>query len=227
LEAGVGIQLSILQALVDFAVDVIDALGYAGIFLLMVLESMVFPVPSEGVMPFAGFLAAEGRFHSVWFVALVGTLGTIAGSGLSYFIGLQWGDAFVRRFGKWFLISQHDWELTQRFFQKTGGWSIFIARFLPAIRHLISMPAGAARMPLVPFLMATAVGGFGWNYFLAYVGFKLGENWERVGAWLEPFDLVIVGMLACLVLLYLVIHVRRMRRPGKRTERSEPRQTEP
>jgi membrane protein DedA with SNARE-associated domain len=215
--------VSILQSLVDFAVQVIDTLGYAGVFALMVLESMVVPVPSEAVMPFAGFLVAEGRFHSVWLVSLVGTLGTIGGSLLSYWIGAKWGDAFVHRFGKWFLITPHDWELTQRFFRKTGGWSIFIARFLPAIRHLISMPAGATRMKLGPFLLATTVGGFCWNYFLAYVGFKLGENWERVGGWLEPFDLLIVGLLALFVVVYVVVHVRRMRRP----KAPAPVQTEP
>lgn len=215
-------RVSILQSLVDFAVSVIDTLGYTGVFILMVMESMVFPVPSEGVMPFAGFLVADQRFHSVWLVSLVGTLGTLVGSALSYWIGARWGDRFVHRFGKWFLITQHDWELTQRFFRKTGGWSIFIARFLPAIRHLISMPAGAVRMKWGPFLLATAVGGFLWNYFLAYVGFKLGENWERLGEWLEPFDLVIVGVLALLAILYLAVHIRRLRKPGAEAELIHP-----
>lgn len=203
--------MSLLQGLVDFAVLVIERLSYPGVFLLMTMESMIFPVPSEGVMPFAGFLVAEGKFHSVWFVTLVATLGTVAGSALSYWMGAKWGETFVKRWGHWFLITPHDWELTQRFFRKTGGWSIFIARFLPAIRHLISLPAGATRMKWGPFLLATAVGGFAWNYILAYLGYKLGQNWEQIGAYLEPFDLVVVGLLALGVLLFVALHVRRLR----------------
>lgn len=204
--------MSLLQGLVDLAVRIIEALGYPGVFVLMTMESMVFPVPSEGVMPFAGFLVAERKFHSLWFVTSVATLGTIAGSSLSYWMGAKWGETFVRRWGHWFLITPHDWELTQRFFRKTGGWSIFIARFLPAIRHLISLPAGATRMKWGPFLLATTVGGFAWNYFLAYLGFKLGENWQQIGTWLEPFDLLVVGLLVLGAIVFVGLHVRRLRR---------------
>jgi membrane protein DedA with SNARE-associated domain len=197
---------------VDLAVHVISKLGYPGVFLLMTAESMILPVPSEAVMPFAGFLAATGRFHSVWSVTIVGTLGTLTGSSLSYLMGARWGDAVVRRFGKWMFISQHDWEITQRFFRKNGVWGIFIVRFVPAIRHLISLPAGATRMKWLPFLAATALGGFCWNFMLAYVGFKLGKNWTRIGEWLQPFDLLAVGLLALGLLLYVGFHVRRLRR---------------
>ncbi|HLE47593.1 MAG TPA: DedA family protein [Candidatus Thermoplasmatota archaeon] len=203
--------MGLLQGLVDLATGVIDTLHYPGVFLLMAMESMVFPVPSEGVMPFAGFKVVDGTFHSVWFVALIATLGSLAGSSISYWMGARWGDSFVHRWGRWFLITPRDWELTQRFFRKTGGWSVFIARFLPAIRHLISLPAGATRMKWTPFLAATAAGAFAWNYFLAYLGYKLGQNWERIGTWLEPYELAVLGILAVLVIAYVVFHLRRMR----------------
>lgn len=204
--------MGLLQGLVDLATTVISALGYPGVLLLMTMESMVFPVPSEAVMPFAGFLVVEGRFHSVLAVAIVATIGSIIGSSLSYWMGAAWGEPFVRRFGKWFLITPHDWELTQKFFAKTGGWSVFLARFIPAVRHLISIPAGATRMKKLHFLIATAVGAFLWNGFLAYLGWQLGDNWEQIGAWLEPFEYIVLGILLLLGIIYIVWHVRRMRR---------------
>lgn len=205
-------NMSLLEGLVDLATRIIDALGYPGVFLLMTMESMVLPVPSEAVMPFAGFLVATGDFHSVWLVAAIATLGSIAGSSLSYWMGAKWGEPFVRRYGKWFLITSHDWELTQRFFRRTSGWSIFLARFVPAVRHLISLPAGAARMKWTPFLVATSVGAFAWNYLLAYLGWKLGENWETVATSLEPFDLLVVGLLVLALITYVAQHLWRMRR---------------
>ena len=214
--------MSILQGLVDLATRVIEALGYPGVLVLMTLESMVVPVPSEGVMPFAGFLVATGTFHSVWFVSVVATVGSLAGSSLSYWMGAKWGDAFVHKWGHWFLITPRDWALTQRFFQKTGAWSVFIARFLPAIRHLISLPAGATRMKWGPFLAATAVGAFLWNYFLAYLGFKLGENWERIGEWLQPYEVVVIGLLVAAFIAYVVFHLRRMRAGPRASFAKEP-----
>lgn len=214
-------DMSLLQGLVDLATRVIEALGYPGVFLLMTMESMVFPVPSEAVMPFAGFLVATGEFHSVWLVSLIATLGSITGSSLSYWLGAKWGEPLVQRYGKWFLITPRDWELTQRFFRRTGAWSIFLARFIPAVRHLISLPAGAARMKWAPFLVATSVGAFAWNYLLAYLGWRLGENWETVAARLEPFDLVVVGLLVLGLMVYVALHLRRMRRPPEAGMESE------
>lgn len=205
--------MSVLQFLVDLATAVISALGYPGVFVLMVMESMVFPVPSEAVMPFAGFLVSTGEFHSVWLITVVATLGSLAGSALSYWIGASWGEPFVRRFGKWFLITPHDWDLTKRFFRKAGVWSVFLARFVPAVRHLISLPAGATRMKWCPFLLATTVGAFLWNGFLAYLGWKLGENWERIGAWLAPYEVAVLVVLVVLLGAFVAWHVWRLRRP--------------
>lgn len=203
--------MGITAVLVEFAVSVIRELGYPGVFLLMTLESMVAPVPSEGVMPFAGFLVATGEMD-LWLVAGVATLGSLFGSYLSYEIGKRLGRPFVDRWGKWLLLSHRDLDWTDRFFQKYGVWAVFIARFIPVVRHLSSIPAGVARMPILPFMVATGIGAFGWNLFLAWVGLKLGERWDEVGHWLEPFDYAIVGLLVLAGVAYVVIHVRRARR---------------
>ncbi len=204
------VRMSVTAALVDLAVDVIDRLGYPGVFVLMALESMVAPVPSEAVMPFAGFLVAEGEMN-LWLVAVVATLGSLLGSWLSFEMGKYLGRPFVVRWGKWFLLSEKDLDWTDRFFRRWGPWAVFIGRFVPVVRHLISIPAGLARMALVPFFVATAVGAFAWNFFLAWIGFKLGENWERVRAWLEPIDLAILALLVIVFVWFFAAHWRRFR----------------
>lgn len=204
--------MSVTAGLVDLAVDVIDRLGLPGVFVLMALESMVAPVPSEGVMPFAGFLVADGRFSNLWVVTAVATLGSLVGSGLSYEIGKRWGRPFVLRWGRWFLLSEHDLAVSERFFRRFGTSAIFIARLVPVVRHLISIPAGAARMRRGPFFAATLVGSFLWNGFLAYLGFLLGQNWERVKAALEPVDLVIVVLLVLGLAWFVWLHARNLRR---------------
>lgn len=212
--------MSLTGFLVEFAVAVIDRLGYAGIFFLMMLESMVAPVPSEGVMPFAGFLVATGRFASVWTVTIVATLGSIAGSWISYEAGKHLGRPLVVRWGKWLFLSERDLDWADRFFRRRGPMAVFVARYIPVVRHLISLPAGMARMPLGPFLLVTTLGAFGWNLILTYVGYVLGENWEQVKTTLEPFDYAIAGILVVGFAWFVVAHWRRARsqRPAAATK---------
>jgi membrane protein DedA with SNARE-associated domain len=202
--------MSLTGALVDFAVGVIDRLGYAGVFVLMTLESMVAPVPSEGVMPFAGFLVARGRMD-LWLVTAVATLGSIAGSWISYEMGKHLGRPFIVRWGRWVLLSERDLDATDRFFRRWGSGAVFLGRFVPVVRHLVSIPAGVARMRLAPFLAATAAGAFLWNLFLAWVGMRLGEHWETVGARLEPFDYAIVAVGVVALVWFVLAHVRQLR----------------
>lgn len=161
-------------------------------------------------MPFAGFLVAEGRMNLAW-VTLVATLGSIVGSGLSYEMGKHLGRPFVERWGRWVLVTSRDLDRTDRFFRRWGAWAVLAARFVPVLRHLISIPAGVARMPLGPFLLATAIGAGIWNLFLAWVGLQLGANWASVGPWLEPFDFVVLAGLVVGAGLYVWLHVRRIR----------------
>lgn len=204
--------MSLTAGLVDFAVAVIDRLGLFGVFVLMALESMVAPVPSEGVMPFAGFLVADGRFPNLWIVTSIATLGSLLGSWLGYEMGKRWGRPAVVRWGRWLLLSERDLDWTDRFFRRYGTWAIFIGRLIPVVRHIISIPAGVSRMRMAPFLVATTLGAFLWNGFLAYLGYFLGAHWEKVKEALEPVDLAIVALLVLLSIWFAWAHLRALRR---------------
>lgn len=193
--------MGITQWIANTAVAFIAATSYPGVFLLMVLESMVFPVPSEAVMPFAGFLIVDGQFTFTG-VIIASTLGSIVGSLLSYAMGYYGGKPFISRFGKYLLLDAHDLEITERFFAKRGELTIFISRFVPVIRHLISIPAGLGKMNLWKFSIYTILGAGLWNSFLTYVGFKLKENWQEVMVYSHTIDIVVVAVLGLAFLYY-------------------------
>ncbi len=202
--------MTLTAPIVDFAIHLMQSAGYTGVVVLMVAESMILPVPSEAVMPFAGFLIADGTFSWVG-VIFFSTLGSIVGSLISYWIGAAGGRPLVQRWGKYVLVTHHDLDITDRFFQRYGGWAVFIARFIPVVRHFISIPAGVAKMPLAKFLLATVIGAALWNTFLAWIGVKLGENWERIRQYGEKIDLVVILLLAILLAAYIYRHVRQRR----------------
>lgn len=192
--------MSLLDAVAAFCLDVVEALGIPGVFLLMVMESMVFPVPSEAVLPPAGWLAFEGRM-SFLAAFIAATAGTLVGSLLSYAMGLYGVRPLLERWGKYILVQPKHLDMTHAFFEKRGAaMAIFLSRFVPVVRHLISIPAGSARMPLVPFMVATTLGGAAWNFILLYAGFKLGENWHTVTAFVEHAKLPLLAGVAVLTL---------------------------
>lgn len=193
--------MGITEWIAKTAVAFIAATSYPGVFLLMVLESMVFPVPSEAVMPFAGFLIVTGQFTFTG-VIIASTLGSIVGSLASYAMGFYGGKPFIKRFGKYLLLDAHDLEITERFFAKRGELTIFIARFVPVIRHMISIPAGLGKMNIWKFIIYTVLGAGLWNSFLTYVGFKLKENWEEVMTYSHTIDIVVVAVLGIAFLYY-------------------------
>lgn len=183
----------LLDAIAQLCLRLVEALGYAGVFLLMVLESMIFPVPSEAVLPPAGWLAFEGRM-SFWLALVAATAGTLVGSLLSYAMGRYGVRPLVERWGRYVLVSAHHLDLAQRFFERRGaGVAIFLSRFVPVVRHLVSIPAGSARMPLPTFVAATLAGGALWNAALLYAGFKLGESWPAVTAAAEHAKLPLLA----------------------------------
>lgn len=192
------------------ATEFIAATGYVSVFLLMVLESMVFPIPSEAVMPFAGFLVVTGRFTLAG-VIVASTLGSIVGSLLSYAMGRYGGEPFFRRFGRYLLLDRHELEATQRFFQRRGQLTIFVCRFIPVVRHLISIPAGAGRMPLLPFVVYTAIGAGLWNAILTAAGMVLKHNWEAIMAYSHAIDIVVVVVLVVVVAVFVHRHWHRRR----------------
>jgi membrane protein DedA with SNARE-associated domain len=194
----------VLDSITHSITHFIASVGYPGLFLLITLESTLVPIPSELVMPFAGFLASQGSM-SLPLVLAVNTAGAAVGSTLSYLLGLYAGRPFLDRYGKWFLLSREDIEKTHTFFEKHGRVTIFTARFLPVIRHVISVPAGIARMRYDAFLLLTCLGATIWGGALILLGYFLGENWESWASSLKHVDLLIGGLI---VLTVAVVAIR-------------------
>lgn len=161
---------------------------------MMALESMIAPVPSEVVMPFAGFLIVQGKFTAFGAV-LASSLGTILGSLIGYYMGKFGGYPLVHRFGRYLLLDPEHLELTVKWFHTHGNATIFFCRFVPVVRHLISIPAGVGGMNLAKFSIYTLLGGTMWNAFLLWLGVKLGEKWEIVHKYSHEVDYVAVAVI--------------------------------
>ncbi len=173
---------------------IIVAMGYPGVALLMAIESACIPLPSEIIMPFAGYLVAQGHFTLVG-VATAGAIGCNLGSIVGYAMGQYGGRPIVERYGRFLLIDAHDIDKADRFFARYGDWAVLIGRLLPVIRTFIAFPAGVARMPQLRFHLFTFAGSWPWCYALAWVGMKLGAAWNsdpRVKAVMHSLDAVIV-----------------------------------
>ena len=186
---------TLLEQLATFTVDVISAMGYGGIVLLMAIESACIPLPSEVIMPFSGYLVSQGRF-SLWGVSLAGALGCTLGSTAAYAVGAYGGRPFILKYGRYFLVTAHEVDRADRWFARYGMAATFISRLLPVIRTFISLPAGVARVPFTRFLVYAFLGSLPWSWVLAYVGLLLGEHWDRVGGVLHSLDVLIVLVLA-------------------------------
>lgn len=191
-----------------------ESTGYITVFITMVMESMVLPVPSEAVMPFAGFLIAEGKFTFFW-VVLISTIASLVGSAISYAIGFFCEETVVHRYGRFLLLDKEELDATRRFFDKYGEATVFISRFIPVVRHLISIPAGFARMNFLRFYFFTAIGAGLWNAFLAYTGFYLKSNWETVMKYSKIIDVFVLLILAGLFGYYIYRHNRRRARGAR------------
>ena len=188
------------ETITNLAVRILDSAGYFGAGALMALESMIAPVPSEAVMPFVGFQVADGKWQ-LGLAILATSAGSIIGSLLSYWMGYYGGKPLVLKVGKYLLLNQRDLARTETFFhQRRGAFTIFISRFIPVVRHFISIPAGLGKMPLAPFLVATLIGATIWNTFLLVCGMKLRDHWTVVQKYSHQVDLVVgVVILAGLV----------------------------
>jgi membrane protein DedA with SNARE-associated domain len=182
--------IEILSALI---VGTIAALGYPGVALLMGIESACIPLPSEIIMPFSGYLVYTGRF-SLWAVSTAGAIGCVLGSLVAYWVGMYGGRPVIEKYGRYVLISLHDLDVADRWFARRGEVIVFASRLLPVIRTFIAFPAGVARMNLSRFVVYTFLGSFPWCMGLAYVGQKLGEEWDKnqaLKSWFHRFDFVI------------------------------------
>ena len=184
----------ILAPLSRFVVWIISSLGYGGIAVAMAIESACIPLPSEVIMPFAGYLVSQGRF-SLWSVVLAGAIGCTLGSALAYAAGAYGGREFILKYGRYVLITPHEVAWADRWFARYGMAATFISRLLPVIRTFISLPAGVARIPFGRFLFYAFLGSLPWSWVLAYAGMLLGEHWDRVGGVLHSLDIVIAVAL--------------------------------
>ncbi len=181
---------AIIAWLSSLVISVISTTGYAGVFILMALESACIPIPSEVIMPFSGFLVWEGRFI-LWQVVLWGAVGNLFGSIIAYVVGYFGGRKTIEKYGKYILISGHDLELADNWFKKYGQAAVFFSRLLPVVRTFISLPAGIARMDFKKFCLYTFLGSLPWSFFLTYAGLIAGENWNELKVYFHKFDLVI------------------------------------
>lgn len=189
-----GLIEAVIGWLAGWTTAVITATGYPGIAFLMAIESACIPLPSEIIMPFAGYLVSIGHF-SLLGVATAGAIGNNIGSAIAYEVGRRGGRPFVERFGRYLLIDAHDIDRADRFFARYGDWAVLIGRMLPVIRTFIAFPAGVVRMPLLRFHLFTFIGSWPWCLLLAWIGLKLGTAWNsdpRVKAVLHSLDVVIV-----------------------------------
>ncbi len=211
------------QIVIPFLNSLYGAVGYVGVMLAMAIESAMIPLPSELILPYAGFLVSDpsqlepltGSPWNFWIVVVFATIGNTLGSLVAYAIGAYGGRPFLERYGKYLLIRQHEIELADRFFQRHGNATVFIGRLLPIVRTFISFPAGVARMPIGPFVIYSTAGAFLWSALLVYAGTVLGANWEDIRHALQPFDLAIAVAVVGAVVLFVWWRLGTPGRPGR------------
>jgi len=203
------------------------AVGYIGVMLAMAIESAMVPLPSELILPLAGFMVSDatqiepltGLPWNFWIVVVIATVGNTLGSLVAYAIGAWGGRPFLERYGKYMLIREHEIEAADRFFEKYGSATVFIGRLLPIVRTFISFPAGVTRMPIGKFIIYSTAGAFPWSVALVWAGMQLGANWVTIRDMLKPFDMAIA---AAVVALFLGLLWWRLGMPGKPKTKAVP-----
>ena len=196
-----------LEALASFIIFVISMMGLPGIVLLMAIESACIPLPSEVIMPFAGYLVSQGKY-SLWSVGLAGAIGCVVGSVPAYYLGMYGGRPLIVKYGKYILMSRHDLDMADRWFQRHGEATVFFARLLPVIRTFIAFPAGVARMEMKRFLIYTFAGSLPWCLGLAYIGMVMGERWPVLREYFHKFDLLIGAAIVAGIVWYVRRHLK-------------------
>lgn len=200
------------RQLLIFIRQVYDLLNWPGVVVLMAIESACIPLPSEVVMPLSGWMLIKDRGLGAVYnlmAGFYGASGCTLGSLVAYWFGAKGGRPLLERYGKYILITRHDLDRADRWFERYGEWTIFFSRLLPVVRTFISFPAGLARMHLAKFVIYTFVGSFPWCLGLAYGGYQLGEHWEQIRRVMRPFDVPIILVFLVLVALYVRQHLKR------------------
>ena len=197
----------VLEWLEHFMVDVIGDYGYQAIFVLMVLESALIPIPSEVTMVFGGFLVSKGDLSFFW-VGLLGTLANVVGSWIAYWIGLKGGRPLLERFGTYICLRPHESDRAHEWFEKHGDMAVFVSRLLPVVRTFISLPAGIAGMNFWKFTIYTFLGCLPWTFALTWAGVLLGDNWETFLRYGEPISIAIGVVCAAVITWWLIKRYR-------------------
>jgi membrane protein DedA with SNARE-associated domain len=203
--------LSIEHQLLEFISYTYSLIHWPGVVLLMAVESACIPLPSEIIMPLAGWMLIKEQSLPVAYTLVAGAygaLGNTIGSAIAYGVGMWGGRPFLGKYGRYILIARHDLDLADRWFTRSGSWSIFASRLLPVVRTFISLPAGIARMHFVKFLVYTFLGSFIWSVGLAYGGYRLGEHWEQIRTVMRPFDPLVIAFIIVLIALYIYRHIK-------------------
>ena len=219
------------KIVIPFLTSLYAALGYGGVLVAMAIESAMIPLPSELILPFAGFLVSDptqlepltGGPWNFWIVVIVATIGNTIGSVIGYYIGAWGGRPFLERWGKYLLIRPHEIELADHFFQKYGSATAFLSRLLPIVRTFISFPAGVARMNVFKFVVYSTAGAFIWSIILVQLGVVFGQRWTEIRHLLQPFDLGIAVLVIAAIVLFVWW---RLGMPGRRRLRRGPAEGE-
>jgi membrane protein DedA with SNARE-associated domain len=200
--------MGITQFLAEHIMQFYETTGYVSVFILMAMESMILPVPSEAVLPPAGLLISQGRFTFAG-VIIASTMGSIVGSLISYWIGVYGGRPFIEKFGKYFLLDKRALQAGEKYFNKHGDWTIFVCRFIPVVRHLISIPAGFGRMNIWKFSLYTIIGAGMWNTFLTWAGVRWGQQgWDIMMKYGHTIDIFIIVLIILAVAYFFWKHFR-------------------
>lgn len=199
-----------------FLESLYSSFGYVGVVIAMTIESCAIPVPSELILPFAGWSVSRGLIEPLtaapwnyWGAVIAGVIGNTLGSLASYAIGAYGGRPLVERYGRYILISPHDLELADRWFARYGQATVFFSRMLPIVRTFISVPAGVARMPLGRFVIFSILGATPWVMLLVWGGVQLGDHWRELKDALKGLDYLVAAVVVALVALFVWRHVRR------------------
>ena len=207
-------MLGIEHALVNFAEDLYDAIGWPGVVFLMAIESACIPFPSEIIMPLAGWFLIEDRGHGLEYLLLAGfygALGNLIGSLVAYYVGMWGGRPFLLRYGRWVLITPREIDLADRWFSRYGEITVFASRLLPVVRTFISLPAGIARMNIWRFSILSFLGAYPWSLALAWIGYLLGENWEDISSYMRPVSIPIAIAVVLLAGYFVYRRIREIR----------------
>lgn len=199
-----------IELLINFIEHFITTFGAFGISILMAIESCNIPLPSEAILPFAGFLVSRGDIANIHVASFFGAFGCVLGSIPSYYIGYFGGRTFVEKYGKYFLVSKKDLEYADKWVDKYGDWAFFLCRMLPVVRTFISLPAGILRARKRTFFLLTFLGSLIWSYVLVFVGIKLGENFRLIKSFWHKFDIAIVSIILILGVLYIYHHIKKL-----------------